>query len=70
MRLDNYLFEHSFAQSRNKAKELIEANLVLVDGLIMNKPSFEITNHEVKVLENRQYVGRAGKKLKYFLDES
>ena len=68
MRLDVYLFENGLAQSRNKAGEMIKNREVLVDGEVITKPSLKINeNSSVNVEEKTQYVGRAGNKLKGFL---
>ncbi|MDA7848134.1 S4 domain-containing protein [Sulfurospirillum sp.] len=68
MRLDIYLFENGLAQSRNKAGEMIKNREVLVDGEVITKPSLKVNeNNSVKVEEKTQYVGRAGNKLKGFL---
>ncbi|MDQ1340418.1 MAG: rRNA (cytidine1920-2-O)/16S rRNA (cytidine1409-2-O)-methyltransferase [Campylobacterota bacterium] len=69
MRLDCYLVENLLALTRTKAKDLIIENKVLVDGKIANKPSFEIIGHKVEIIEQKQYVSRAAKKLKDFLDK-
>jgi len=66
-RLDTYLFENDFTQSRNKAKELILNEQVLVDGKIMTKASFLIESQNVQIIASHQYVSRAGEKLKKFL---
>lgn len=67
IRLDAFLFENDFTQSRNKAKELILNGEVLVDGKIITKPSFSIDSQEVQIVALHQYVSRAGDKLKNFL---
>jgi len=67
IRLDAFLFENDFTQSRNKAKELILNGEVLVDGKIITKPSFSIDSQEVQIVSSHQYVSRAGDKLKNFL---
>ena len=70
MRLDNYLFKNSYAQSRNKAQELIKAMQVLVDDKIVVKPSYDINeDNRVEILNPKQYVSRAGYKLKAYLKE-
>ncbi len=66
-RLDTFLFEKDFTQSRNKAKELILNGDVLVDGKITTKPSLFVTDPEIKIIASKQYVSRAGDKLKNFL---
>ena len=70
MRLDSYLFENGFAQSRNKAAELIQEGSVWVNGKVERKNSTEITeNDRVEVEKIRQYVSRAGLKLRGFINE-
>ncbi len=70
MRLDNYLFKNAHAQSRNKAQELIKAMVVLVDGKIVSKPSFSVAEtNKIEILNPKQYVSRAGYKLKTYLSE-
>ncbi|HIP30975.1 MAG TPA: TlyA family RNA methyltransferase [Sulfurospirillum arcachonense] len=68
MRLDMYLFENELVQSRNKAGEMIKNREVLVEGNVVTKASFKVSeNSNVTVEEKIQYVGRAGNKLKGFL---
>jgi len=68
MRLDNYLFQNSYAQSRNKAQELIKSSQVFIDGKIIKKPSFAVVESmKIEVLDFKQYVSRAGHKLIAFL---
>lgn len=70
MRLDNYLFKQGITQSRNKAQELIKSKQVLVDSKIISKSSFEVDETaKIKVLNAKQYVSRAGYKLKTYLSE-
>lgn len=69
MRLDSYLAFHHFCDSRNKAKELILAGCVLVDGKPMTKPAFDVGMQSVTLRENfTQYVGRGAEKLRSFLE--
>lgn len=64
MRLDVYLAENALAKSRSYASELVKKGLVTVDGVVVNKPSFDIEIQEVKVLgELHSFVGRGGVKL-------
>lgn len=70
MRLDSYLFEKGFAQSRNKAAELIKEGSVWVNGKVERKSSVEIgDNDTVDVEKITQYVSRAGLKLRGFINE-
>lgn len=63
MRIDLYLCENKFANSRTKAKSLIEKNLVYYRGKLVNKPSFDVCTDEVEVKEHTEYVGRGAYKL-------
>ena len=64
IRLDQYILELGLAGSRNRAKELIKEDLVLLNGKICNKPAKEIkTGSRVSLVETQQWVSRAGKKL-------
>ena len=70
MRLDSYLFEKGFAQSRNKASELIKEGTVWLNGKVERKGSTEVNkNDTVDVAKIMQYVSRAGLKLRGFLNE-
>ncbi len=65
MRLDKYLTENGFAESRNKAQRLIEAGLVQIENCVVRKPSFDLTEGvEIKLLgSDCPYVSRGGLKL-------
>ena len=67
MRLDNYIYNQGLSNSRNKAKELIKNKMVKVDGVIIDKPSFEVEDVEIEILQDIVYVSRAGYKLDGFL---
>jgi len=70
MRLDTYLADNALANSRNKAQELIKEGKVLVEGKIVFKPSFKLTEEmQVEVSSDIQYVSRAAHKLSLFLSE-
>jgi len=68
MRLDEYLVKKKFVESRNKAKELIKSGKIKINGKIVTKPSFNIENGKIEVLE-KIYVSRAAWKLKNYLDK-
>ena len=69
MRLDQYLVEYGYSQSRNKAQELIKKGLVRVDGEIIRKTSLDVQERQdIVVEEAKQYVSRAGDKLAGFLE--
>jgi len=70
MRLDQYLKENYNIQSRNKASELIKANKIKVDGKVVTKASFDISEtNNIEILEDDFFVSRAAYKLKHFLEE-
>ncbi len=69
MRLDNYILEKGLTSSRNKAKELIQKGMVLVDGKLITKPSSDVEDVEIEILQDIVYVSRAGYKLEGFLKE-
>lgn len=72
MRLDLYLFENGFAQSRNKASEMIKNKEVFVNHKCITKTSFEVDeSYEITLESGSHYVSRAGKKLAgFFLENS
>lgn len=70
MRLDNYLVENGFTDSRTKAQELVKGSLVSVDDKVVKKSSYKVEEDSVvKIAEHESYVSRAAYKLKYFLEE-
>jgi len=69
VRLDQYLVECHALYSRNKARELIEAGHVRVNGTVVTKPSRKIDHDQVDIAEGPQYVSRAAWKLKGFLPD-
>lgn len=56
------MVENGYADSRERAKRLILAGSVHVNGVVVNKPAFEIESGEIAVEEER-FVGRGGEKL-------
>ena len=68
MRLDEYLVKNSFVQSRNKAKELIKNEKIKVNGKIITKPSFDVKEAKIEILQ-KVYVSRAAWKLKNYLEK-
>ena len=69
MRLDKYLVEQSYFQSRNRANEAIKNKKVKVDGKIAKASTPIDTNSTIEVEDEKFYVSRAGRKLESFLDE-
>lgn len=69
MRLDVYLTEKGLAKSRSYAAELIKKGLVTVSGKTVSKPSFDVSDEEVRITgELYPFVGRGGVKLEGALD--
>jgi 23S rRNA (cytidine1920-2'-O)/16S rRNA (cytidine1409-2'-O)-methyltransferase len=69
MRLDKYLVEEGYFESRNRAHDAIKAGQVMVDGK-KAKPSLKIDeNSVVEVADTKFYVSRAARKLENFLVE-
>ncbi len=70
MRIDLYLFETGLARSRTEAKSMILSGAVTVNGVAVNKPSFEVENGaDIQISrDDFEYVSRGGKKLKAALD--
>ena len=70
MRIDKYLFESGHAQSRQKAREIIEAGMVTVDGKTVIKPSYDVDPDRMCILVTGKpyvYVSRGGVKLEHAL---
>ena len=69
-RLDNYLVEKNFIDTRNKAQALIKNGFVHVNGKKITKNSFKIVESDVLHVEKHDnYVSRSANKLKLFLEE-
>ncbi len=69
MRLDKYLVDEGYYESRNRANDAIKAGLVKVDGK-KGKPSAKIDeNTLVEVEDSKFYASRAARKLENFLEE-
>ena len=64
-RLDVYLTEHGFAETRSKAQALIMAGLVYVDGQKADKPGFSLGEEQLVEVRGAAcpYVSRGGLKL-------
>ena len=68
MRLDLFLVDKAYAESRQKSQRLIKNRCVSVDGRVITKPSEEINaeaDHliEIRETEEERYVSRGGLKL-------
>src|SRR6267154_3639727 len=68
-RLDLLLVERGLAQSRDKARALILAGQVLVQGQKVDKAGHSVSiDSKIDVLESPKFVGRGGLKLEAALD--
>lgn len=65
MRIDVYICEKGLCTSRTEAKEHILGGLVKVNGKLVTKPSFLVSDGDLVVIEGeaRKYVSRGGLKL-------
>ena len=64
MRLDVALTKKGFVESREKAKYLIKKGCVVVDGIIVKKPSKKVNeNSKIVLIEGFEFVGKGGYKL-------
>ena len=64
MRLDCYLFEAGYADSRERAKRLVLSGAVTVEGSVVTKPAFPVTGTPTVTVTEEEFVGRGGEKLK------
>ena len=63
-RLDQLLVDKGLAESREKAKRLILAGQVLIDGRPAPKPGHPVTlDHKITLKETERFVSRGGEKL-------
>lgn len=63
-RLDVYLHEKDYVDSREKSKRLILNGSVLVDDKLITKPSFKVSdNVKITIMEELNYVSRGYLKL-------
>jgi len=67
-RLDTFLFENGYYESRARAASAIKAGKVTVDGVVVSKPSFKISaNAKVIAQAEHPWVSRGGLKLDHAL---
>ena len=69
MRLDKYLVEEGYFESRNRAHDAIKAGKVKVDGKVPKASQKIDENTSVEVEDEKFYVSRAARKLENFLAE-
>ena len=69
MRLDKYLVEKGYFESRNRALDAIKRGKVFVDG-VEAKASYRCNkNTNIDIDKEKFYISRAAKKLELFLEE-
>ncbi|WQS43336.1 TlyA family RNA methyltransferase [Helicobacter pylori] len=70
MRLDYALFNQHLANSREKAKALVLKKQVLVNKMVVSKPSFIVKEgDQIELIAPNLFVSRAGEKLGAFLED-
>ncbi|GAA7423942.1 TlyA family rRNA (cytidine-2'-O)-methyltransferase [Helicobacter pylori] len=70
MRLDYALFNQHLVSSREKAKALVLKNQVLVNQIVISKPSFIVKESDkIELIVANLFVSRAGEKLGAFLED-
>jgi 23S rRNA (cytidine1920-2'-O)/16S rRNA (cytidine1409-2'-O)-methyltransferase len=69
MRLDKYLVEKGFFDSRNKAIEAIKNEKIRINGYIIKKPSFKVNKEDKVEFFGKNFVSRAAWKLKNYIDK-
>jgi 23S rRNA (cytidine1920-2'-O)/16S rRNA (cytidine1409-2'-O)-methyltransferase len=71
MRIDVYLVEKGFCESRNRAARLISEGKILLDGRTVSKPSFDVDEgeHSIEITQREKFVGRGGLKLEAALEQ-
>lgn len=69
MRLDVYLTENGFFESRSKAQAAIKEGFVLINGKTAEKHSADVIGNEnIEIIKKNRFVSRAGEKLAGALD--
>ncbi len=69
MRLDKYLMQNGYFESRNKADEAIKNEKVRINGDVVKKSSYKVNeNDKIEVL-GETFVSRAAWKLKNYIDK-
>lgn len=72
MRLDLYLCENGYCSTRTEAKKFILSGAVTVDGRVVDKPSYNVSDCGVEISvdkASKKYVSRGGLKLEGALIE-
>ena len=71
MRCDLFLHQNGFAASRSRARALIEAGSVVINGKAVTKPAEDVNesaDNRVEILETLPFVSRGGSKLDFALE--
>lgn len=68
LRLDEFLREKGYFETRSKAQAAILAGMVSLDGKIFDKPGYKVNqnqnqNHQIQIKEQQKYVSRGAYKL-------
>lgn len=70
MRIDKYLVDKGIIATRSRAELVIKKGYVKVDGLIVTKPSYTISdNSEVELLSDLKYASQGGYKLQLAIEQ-
>jgi len=66
MRLDVFLFENGYADSRQRAKVLVTSGCVSISGKLITKPAYDVTDNDIVTVSGDPigYVSRGALKLK------
>jgi 23S rRNA (cytidine1920-2'-O)/16S rRNA (cytidine1409-2'-O)-methyltransferase len=71
MRLDKHLLVQKIVDSRTKAQDFVQNGLVLVNGTVVTKNSFIVSEQDVITIKNQDgpnYVSRAAHKLQFAIE--
>lgn len=69
MRLDKYLTDHHKDVTRSQFSDFIKRGFVTVDGKVVTKPSFDVSDHnQVEFNKTDIFVSRGGEKLEHAMD--
>ena len=55
MRLDNYLVENGYFETRNKAQQAIKSNRIKVNNKLVTKTGFDINFNDIVDIEKIDY---------------
>jgi len=68
-RLDTFLVDHGYYESRARAASAIKAGMVKIDGQIVSKPSQKVSSkHIIEAEAEHPWVSRGGQKLAHALN--